>query len=378
MGLEHDRPLRVAYTLEQCWHEVPGGTATAAIAIGAELAQRPDIELIGVAGRHRNDPGPPWVPPVPVRRLALARPWLYETWLRLGWPAVERATGSVDVCHATALIPAPTSGPLVVTVHDLAFRRWPDRFTRHGVAVMERALARLSRCADVVLSPSDVTTTDLIDAGIDAERIAAVPLGVDPMRVGDDEVDRVLEAYRLPEHFVLFVGTREPRKNLRRLIDAVAPLDVDLVVAGAIGWGADATETRSHDARVRYLGFVPDADLAGLYAAAAVLAYPSEWEGFGLPVLEAMAQGTAVVTSRGTSTEEVAGGAAVLVDPSDTDSITAGLVEALDSSRGAALSEAGLARAAEMTWSASAGATVAAYRLAVRSHTERATRGRRR
>ena len=131
------------------------------------------------------------------------------------------------------------------------------------------------------------------------------------------------------------------------------------MIAGADGWGgvADAVGAASVDAR--FLGFVDDRDLPGLYAAASVFAYPSVWEGFGLPVAEAMAQGTPVITSRGTSTAEVAGGAAVLVDPLDVDDIARGLTAALgDRDR---LRVAGRARAAELTWEAATAATRAVY-----------------
>src|SRR5262245_3205089 len=94
-------PLRVAYTLEQCWHEVPGGSAIAALHLARRLADRPDIDLIAVAGRHRRRPDPAFAPPIDVRSLPLARPWLYESWNRFGWPKVERATGAIDVCHST-------------------------------------------------------------------------------------------------------------------------------------------------------------------------------------------------------------------------------------------------------------------------------------
>ena len=128
---------------------------------------------------------------------------------------------------------------------------------------------------------------------------------------------------------MLFVGTREPRKNLARLAAAMQQPGTPgpLVVAGADGWGDIGVV--DHGSTL-FLGFVPDADLAPLYAAATVFAYPSEREGFGLPVAEAMAQGAAVATSSGTSTEEVAGGAAVLVDPFDVDAIARGLIEARD------------------------------------------------
>ena len=227
---------------------------------------------------------------------------------------------------------------------------------------MRRALDRC-RTADLVLCPSRTTFDRLTGLGFDAGAIRIVPWGVDRVVTDQADTDRVRAAYDLPEQFVLFVGTLEPRKNLDRLAAAVDRLggDVPLVVVGAAGWGETRVEA---GANCRFVGFVPQADLAPLYAAATVFAYPSLEEGFGLPVLEAMAQSTPVVTSAGVATEEVAGGAAVLVDPTDIDSIAEGLRSALDDpSRWAAL---GSARAASCTWSAAAAATLAVYREVAR------------
>jgi glycosyltransferase involved in cell wall biosynthesis len=354
-------PVRVAYTLEQCWHDVPGGTAVAALKVAEHLRDVPSIELVGVAGRHRREPHEAFRPTIEVASLPLARPWLYEAWLRLGRPRVERATGPVDVCHATALVPAPSKAPLVVTVHDLAFVRTPERFSRHGVRVMTESLRRIRRSADLVLCSSQATLADVADAGVGTDRLRHVPLGVDVRPAMPAAVAEVRERLGLPERFVLFVGTVEPRKNLVRLAEAVRMLDesLPLLVAGADGWGGTQTDLSRADTSVRFLGFVGHDELAGLYAAATVFAYPSEWEGFGLPVVEAMAQGTPVVTSRGTSTEEVAGGAAVLVDPLDTADIARGLNEALSTPE--VLSAAGRARSQVLTWGAAAAATADAY-----------------
>ncbi|MDW3216448.1 MAG: glycosyltransferase family 1 protein [Ilumatobacteraceae bacterium] len=348
-------PLRVAYTLEQCWHRVPGGTATATLEVARRLVERPDIEVVGVAGRHRRPPVPPFVPPGEVRSLPFGRPLLYETWNRFEWPRVEGATGAVDVCHSTTAIPAATSRPHVVTVHDIAFVDTPERFTRHGARVMRRGLDRC-RSADLVLCPSRTTSDRLVEYGFAAESIRVVPWGVAAEPVDDADRARVRSRYDLPDDFVLFVGTVEPRKNLSALAAAAERLGRTVVAAGSAGWG---TAGRA-DGDVRFLGFVPAADLPALYRLATVFAYPSLAEGFGLPVAEAMAYGTPVVTSAGTSTEEVAAGAAVLVDPTDAGSIATGIDEAI--ARAGELSQLGLARAAQLSWDHTVDATVAAYR----------------
>jgi glycosyltransferase involved in cell wall biosynthesis len=357
-------PLQVAYTLEQCWHSSPGGTAIAALRIARELRSRPaEVEVHQVAGRHPHPPVPEFRPVGQVAVLPLARPLLYEAWNRLNWPKVESVIGPIDVAHATGLIPCGTSAPLVVTVHDLAFLHDPAKFSRHGVRTMTRALEVIGRRADRVICSSIATLRDCEAAGLDPAVLRHVPLGVDMAEVDADAIDRVRTRYRLPPEFVLFVGTIEPRKNLHRLVAAVRRPEVTLplVVAGAAGWGdADVAAGLDQDVDTLFLGFVPDGDLAPLYAAATVFAYPSEREGFGLPVAEAMAQGAAVVTSAGTSTEEVAGGAAVLVDPFAEEDIARGIVEAAD--RRDELAGLGRERAAALTWRAAADLTLAVYR----------------
>lgn len=362
--LAESLPMRVAVTLEQCWHRVPGGTARATVDAAAAIADSGAVEQIGVAAWHRRAPAAPFTPPIPVRHLRLPRLALYESWHRARRPAVQRVTGPVDVIHATAYALPPASAPLVATVHDLHFLHEPGHFTTRGMRLFRRFLELVRAEATLVLCPSADAGDDCVDAGIDRDRLRIVPWGVRVAPLPDGAVERVRRRYGLERPYVLFVGTVEPRKNLARLLDAVHRLDrtdVDLVLVGPQGWHEDLVEPP----RTRRLGFVADADRDALYAGAAAVAYPSLREGFGLPVLEALARGAPVVTSSVGATAEVAGSAAVLVDPHDVDSIAAGLARALDDSALAAqLREAGPRRAAEFSWERTAAATVAAYREA--------------
>jgi glycosyltransferase involved in cell wall biosynthesis len=364
----HNRPMsnrRVAMTLEQLWHRVPGGTAVAALGMARHLKDVPGIDLVGVAARHPKKPPDEWAAPVEVFELPLPRAALYRTWHRLRRPRVQLATGPVDVIHATSAATPPKSAPLVMTIHDLAWLRDPSHFTPRGLAFFRRGLEIALRDVDLVLCPSQATARDCEDAGWPPDRVRVVPLGADSVPANEAAVATVRARYSLERDYILWTGTIEPRKNLPRLLEAYRSLDsdLDLVLCGPQGWNedVDALIAPVKD-RVRTLGFVPRADLAALYAGARVFCWPSLMEGFGFPVLEAMAQGTPVVTSVGTSTEEIAGDAAVLVDPRDPTGIAAGIERILgDEALAAKLAAAGVARAREFTWERTARGVAAAY-----------------
>ncbi len=351
--------VRVAYSLEQCWHRVPGGTAVAALEVARAMTHvRRDVELIGVSGKHLEDPALNFDLSIDVAGLFVSGALLYEMSLRLNQPKVERAITDIDLVHCTTIIPFATGKKMVATVHDLAFLHHPEFFTRRGNDVFRRSLKVLKKRAGVLLCSSQATVDDCLSEGFAPDRVRHVTLGVRSVPALPSDIDHVRTKYSLPSEYLLFVGTLEPRKNLARLVRALAGrADLPpLVVAGASGWG-DIDVPPS--ANVQFVGFVDDQHLGALYAGASVMCYPSLWEGFGLPILEAMAQGTPVVTSVGTSTEEVAGGAAVLVDPLSEESISNGIDEALRNAD--LLGRRGRERAAEATWDKTALATARIY-----------------
>lgn len=357
--------MRVAITLEQCWHEVPGGTARAALDTIEAVRALPDgVEQVGVSARHRGPAPADWQPSIPVHALPLPRLALYDAWQRLRRPHVERATGPVDVVHATAHVASASKAPWVATVHDLHFLHEPGHFTARGVSVFRRFLSLVREEAALAVCPSEATRQDCVEAGIAPDRLRVVPWATASVPVAPDAVAEVRRHYGLERPFVFFAGTAEPRKNLDRLVaafGALGPVDAELVLVGSAGWG-DRPAPEALGERARHLGFVPRHHLDALYAAATVVAYPSLREGFGLPVLEAMVQGAAVVTSRGTSTEEVLGDAGELVDPLDVDSIAGGLARLLsDDDRRASLAATARARAGTYTWDRTARAMVGAY-----------------
>jgi glycosyltransferase involved in cell wall biosynthesis len=259
---------------------------------------------------------------------------------------LARRARSLDVLHCTTFRgPTAPRVPTVLTVHDLAILRAPEVFPRWHRLYGRLGLRRVLRAADAIVAVSEFTRAETVElAGVPAERIRVVPHGVDPVFTP--------EGPRADGEYVLAVATLEPRKNLGRAVDAAREAGVELRVVGARGWGGVDVEG--------WVGEVPDAELAALYRGARCVLCPSLYEGFGLPVLEAMACGTPVVTSVGTAMEEVVGGAAVLVDPLDVAAIAAGLDEALR--RRDELVDAGLARAREFTWRRAADSVVELWR----------------
>ena len=270
-------------------------------------------------------------------------------WYPLGLPRRARAAG-IDVLHCpTFRAPLRPPVPLVVTVFDLAILRYPEAFNRWTRTYSRFFVPCAVRAATRVITISDFTRREVTELlGVPGERIRVIPLASGgAFRPDGTAVDG---------DYVLAVGTLEPRKNLARLAEAARQAGLELRVVGARGWGG----VQAGGAGVRWLGHVPDEELAELYRGALCVAYPSLYEGFGLPVLEAMACGAPVVTSRGSATEEVADGAAVLVDPADAGSIAAGLEEAIG--RREELARLGRERAARYSWERVADETVAVYR----------------
>jgi glycosyltransferase involved in cell wall biosynthesis len=254
-------------------------------------------------------------------------------------------------------------------VHDLAFLDHPEWYTPRGVRFLRRGTELARRDADAVVVPSAATARACRRHGFDADRIHLVPHGVQlPSATAEATaaaVRRLRTRLRLDRPYLLWCGTREPRKNLTRLLEAFARVvrqaDLDLVLVGPAGWGDGTAPPDPVVAdRVRTAGFLSAEDLHAAYAGAAVFCYPSLEEGFGMPVLEALAHGLPVVTSTGSPMAEVAGDAAVLVDPRDPPAIAAGVLAALEERR--RLAAAGRAVAARHTWQAAAGRLTAVYR----------------
>ncbi len=349
---------------------MPGGTATSTVRTLDAIAAAGRWDVVGVAARHRGPASELAVPTVPVAQMWLGRRPLYEAWHRLRSPLIQPRTGPVDIVHATGGVIPPAGGAaLVATIHDLAFLHRPEHFTPRGVAFMSRAWHLAKAEARRVIVPSEATAADCEAHGLERDRIDVVAWGVQPSDVDDAARARVRSAHALPNEFVLWVGAAEPRKNLVGLIDAIrrSTTDVPLVLAGAMGWGVDLDQLlSSSNGRVRHIGQVSASDLPVLYDLATVFAYPSLREGFGMPVLEAMAQGAAVVTSSGTSTQEVVGATGVAVDPNDIGALSAAIDALLldDDERDRLGREARL-RAKTMTWADTARRTESAYERAL-------------
>jgi len=266
-----------------------------------------------------------------------------------------------------------------VTILDLAIIRFPEKFRRWHRTFSRYLLPRVVKSVEAIVSLSEATKRDLVELlDVAPERVRVIPCGVSrrfaPFAPDDPHLENVRHRYSLPENYAITVGAIEPRKNLPRLLRAIDLLshtqpsfrDMKLLHVGPAGWlsdevGATISALRLEQ-RVRFLGYVPIEDLVALYQLARVSVYPSLFEGFGLPVLEAMASGCPVVTSNCSSLPEVAGDAAILVDPTSVDSIAEGLARVWedDRLRGDMIAR-GRRRATRFTWDAAARETMKLY-----------------
>ncbi len=296
-------------------------------------------------------------------------------WQRLRLPLpVERLIGKIDLVHAPDFVLPPTRARTILTVHDLTFVMQPDCFEPALRRYLTNAVPRSLRRANLILADSQATQVDLTrQMGVAAERVTVVYPGVSirfrPLPA--EAIEPVRQRLGLPPAFLLFVGTLEPRKNLVRLVEALEQLasPIPLVIAGRKGWLYEdifaTVKRRGLEDRVIFVDFVEDADLPALYNLTQAFIYPSLYEGFGLPALEALACGTPLVTTPVASLPEVVGEAAVLVDPLDSAAIAAGIEQAL--ARAADLRAPGLAQAARFTWESSAHALLASSQQVYRA-----------
>jgi alpha-1,3-rhamnosyl/mannosyltransferase len=345
--------------------------------LGARFSAADDVELVPVSFGIPAGEGFPW------RRDALrmsgryARMALLAALSPLSFPTRDLGK-RFDLFHATDhLVPKYRDFPVVATLMDAIPLSHPE-WVRMRLARQKNWLwRRAARWADHVLTISEYSRDEIVrHFGIAHDKITVVPLGVDERyfeRFDAQRKKETLDRLGLPERFFLCVGTLQPRKNLERVLDAHAALpaalqkDVPLVVVGRNGWGTDALAARLADpafrGRVHWLKYLPDADVRCLMQCAQALVFASLCEGFGLPVVEAFASGLPVIASNTTSVPEVAGDAALLVDPLDV----GGIADAMRQIAGqpglaARLAAAGEQRARALSWSTCAAQTLDVYR----------------
>ncbi|MDP9073436.1 MAG: glycosyltransferase family 4 protein [Actinomycetota bacterium] len=379
--------MRVALNVEQLLYRAPGGIGRYTSKLLTLLPTlSPNDSLVPFTARHRPaeieqayrdlDLGPATTRPV---CLALPRPLLYEGWNLAGMPKLawlSRSLAGVDLIHAPSLAvpPRPASARLVVTIHDVAPALYPETFPRHGRWFHARGLQAAARRADLVITVSQAAAGEIAaHSTIGSDRVRVIANGVDATLATAEEAAATRTRYRLGDApYVLWVGSLEPRKDVGTLVAAFANMsdaqigDHLLVLAGPSGWLDDGLIARADrdrlGPRLRMLGRAGDTQLRALYAGARLFAFPSRHEGFGLPVLEAMVQGTPVVCADIAALREVTGEAARLVAPGDVDAWSQALLELLtDDPARHQLAVAGRARAAVFSWERTVSETRAVY-----------------
>lgn len=328
----------------------------------------------GREGRQESEPGLPLITSV----APAAGPLRGMLWEQTLLKRMVRKAGADVLFNPGNVAPLSPPVPSVVTVHDLAFLLFPQYFSRTFAAYYRQVIPRVIAEARTVITVSESTRNDLVRLlDVPADRIAVIPNGVSPAfrrRIQKKELAAIREKHRLPEKFFLSISSLEPRKNLQNLLrayrllpDAVAS-EYRLVLAGAgnrvfAEAGLEAELSRIPGGRVHILGYVPSEDLPALYRLSTALVYPSLYEGFGLPVLEAMAAATPVISSNRSSLPEVAGHAAALVDPESVEELAAAMeLIATDSGTRNLLIERGKKRSAQFSWEKTAKMTLEVLR----------------
>jgi glycosyltransferase involved in cell wall biosynthesis len=376
-GPRRARALRVAMDATPLIGNRTGVGAFCLGAIGG-LAERADVSVSAFAVSWRRRGMLTTALPAGVRadqRAMPARP-LHWSWRRLGFPPAEWFLGECDVVHGTNFVVPPTRrAGRVVTVHDLTALRYPEMCDGPTLRYPE-LIRRAVRSGAFVHTPSRFVADEVVEAfGADPARVRAVHSGIPQRPVIDDDRAKHAIAQILPAatgRCIVSMATAEPRKDLPGLVAAFDELaggrpDVALVLIGPPGWGEKDLEravgSSPHAGRIVRTGWVDDTVAAGLLDAAAVLAYPSRYEGFGFPPLEAMARGVPVVSTLAGAIPEILGDGASLVPVGDVAALAGALAEVLDSpTRAEELAAAGRRRAGEFSWARCAEGLAALYR----------------
>lgn len=363
----------VAFQVDQLFSPVPGGIGTYARSlIPAMTDQDPGLEVTLFHARFPGAVPERWMRRFWVEELPSGIRLLYPRWNLTGRPGLPAALSSLDVLHAPSPASVPPAGAeqrLVVTVHDLAFLVTPQFFPRDWRTVFRLGLRAAVRRADAIITPSRNTAEDLLSrTHVDPAKVHVIPLAA--AGVASSEDDDVLSRLKIHPPYLLFVGTLEPRKNLVRLIRAyrraaASGIPHSLVLTGPLGWHHQQLHRElalRGPGEVVLTGTVPEVDLDPLYRNASGFVYPALYEGFGLPILEAMARGVPVITSNTSSLPEVAGEAALGIDPRSVREIAAA-IEALttDAVLAQKLATRGRARADRFSWEETARQTLQVY-----------------
>jgi len=281
-------------------------------------------------------------------------------WNRLGFLSIERLVGNIDVYHSSDWSQAPSKAFKVTTVHDLAPILLPQQTHPKIVAVHKRKLARSIKYCNATIVPSKSTKKDLVDLGADAKKIHVIYEAIDPdfKKTSKSEVERVKKKYRLSDSYALSVGASR-RKNISK---AVAAFEKAATETGLKEYVITGSGYMPEGRGIRALGYVDLTDLSALYTGAKVFLYPSLYEGFGLPILESFICETPVVTSNTSSMPEVAGDAAILVNPEDEENIADGIIKAIKNND--SLVKKGLKQVNKFSWQEAVKQTLAVYNKA--------------